>query len=87
MRRTKYMRPGATVELSEEACIGDSTGAVYSAFARNSYIARVELEDGRTIIVSLPVGARQGNVEEVVTQAIEAAIAQPSLPAGGAVFL
>lgn len=84
MERTKYIRPGVTVELSETAAMQSSTGDVYSAFTRNSYIARITFEDGRTVCVALPPGARMENVEELVTMAIESSL---EMPDGGAVFL
>lgn len=85
MDRTVHMRPGASVEFSETACMQASTGGVYSAFVRNSYIARVVFtEDDRVVCVSLPRNSRLRGKTELVTDAIMSAL---EMPDGGSVFL
>lgn len=85
MDRTTHVRPGATVEFSETACMQSSDGGVYSAFVRNSYIARVVFnEDSRTVCVSLPRDSRMRGKTELVTDCI---IAAQEMPDGGSVFL
>ncbi len=87
---TRYVRTDldAVVEFSDTACMQASTGEVYSAFQRNSYIARVTFGNGRIICVALPAGARsRASKGELVNEAVTAASADPELPNGGAVFL
>lgn len=85
MDRTVHMRPEASVEFSETACMQASTGGVYSAFVRNSYIARVTfVEDDRVVYVSLPRNSRSRGKTELVTEAIQAAM---EMPDGGSIFL
>lgn len=80
MERTKYIRPGVTVELSAEACIQG-----FSAFANNTYVARLEFEDGRVVVVALPPNARNTrDIESIVTDAVEAAVDRAY---GSSVFL
>lgn len=84
MERTQYVRPEATVALSDTAAMQSSTGDVYSAWTRNSYIARVTFDDGRIVCVALPANARMTPVEELVTEAINSSL---EMPDGGSVFL
>lgn len=85
MERTQHKQDEATVEFSDTACMQTSFGAVWSAFQRNSYIARVTFDDGRIVCVALPWGAAAGHRPRAyLTTAIDAA---RSMPDGGSVFL
>lgn len=42
------------VRFSREASVRHGNGEIYNAFALNTYIARVEFDDGRDVIVVCP---------------------------------
>lgn len=68
----KHLHNDAVVEFSEEAgvLVGNKW---YSPFERNSYTARVTFEDGRVVIVVLPLNAREKRQSPWVNEVVNVA--------------
>lgn len=73
------------IEFSKEASIGLGSD-FYSSFQRNSYLARVEYDDGFVVINVLPRGAAQQTTQSYLEEVVDKSDQARSLGVGANVW-
>jgi hypothetical protein len=60
---TRSVVGNVTIDWSDTVALQLMDGRIFNAFAENTYAARVQRDDGKTVIVALPKGAARRQPE------------------------